>query len=176
VSAIPTLVLWTTVATTAFVVAPPVDEAASFGPGAVPLGVLVGLGLFAMLARRRIHLGAWIRNSRRRVLARCAVLVTRSAYEEALWRGLLLGALLPLGRVQALLVGSTLFAAAHVPRLGARAATHLWTGAAFGGIYLLTGALEAAIAAHAAYNVAIGLALLAETCPVRPIDAPGAAS
>jgi ABC-2 type transport system ATP-binding protein len=94
------------------------------------------------------------------------VLSTRSAYEEALWRGLLLGSLAVVsGRLAALVATTALFAATHVPRYGWRAATHLLTGAVFGVVYLATGALAAAIVAHALYNVLVGTALLA-----APVD------
>jgi ABC-2 type transport system ATP-binding protein len=85
------------------------------------------------------------------------VLTARSAYEEAIWRALLLGLLVsPLGRVGALVVSTVLFAGSHVGRQGRSALAHLLTGAGFGGVYLATGRLHAAIAAHSAYNVLVG--------------------
>jgi hypothetical protein len=171
VTALATLSGWSIAAIAAFLIAPPVDGAASLGPAAGPVGALVGVTCFTALAGRRIRITCAVL-PRRRFVARCAVLTGRSVYEEALWRGLVLGALLPLGRLPALLVSSALFAAAHVPRLGLRAWTHVPTGAAFGAVYLATGALESAMAAHAAYNIAVGAVLLAhEDCPFRPLVA-----
>ncbi len=89
-------------------------------------------------------------------LAACAVLVVSAASEEVVWRRVVLGELLRAGPLAAL-AGSTLgFALVHRTRQG----LHLGTGAAFGGLYLATGALAAAIAAHSSYNVL--LLMLAE--------------
>ena len=79
-----------------------------------------------------------------------SVLTGHSAYEEALWRGLCLGTIsLAVGRIAALVAATTLFAAAHVPKQGRRAGTHLLTGTVFGLVYIATGLLAAAIVAHA---------------------------
>jgi ABC-2 type transport system ATP-binding protein len=85
------------------------------------------------------------------------VLGAKSAQEEAIWRALLLGLLLPIGCAGALAVSTVLFAAAHVGRLGRKAWAHLATGSLFGLAYLATGRLGAAIAAHGTYNVLVGV-------------------
>ena len=77
------------------------------------------------------------------------MLVVAAAAEEVVWRRVVLGELLRAGPLAAL-AGSTLgFALVH----RTRQSLHLGTGAAFGGLYLATGALAASIAAHWAYNV-----------------------
>jgi membrane protease YdiL (CAAX protease family) len=80
-------------------------------------------------------------------------LVARAAVEEVVWR------LAVTGRVAAaagwpagLALGSLGFALAHAGRRPALP-LHLLTGLAFGGLYLGTGRLLAAVAAHAAYNL-----------------------
>jgi SagB-type dehydrogenase family enzyme len=103
------------------------------------------------------------RASRERLLARGAVLIAKSAEEEAIWRASsVLGALVhPLGAARALAVSTVLFAAAHVGRLGRRAWWHLATGATFGLAYLATGRLIAAIAAHGTPTCLVGVAPVA---------------
>jgi ABC-2 type transport system ATP-binding protein len=131
---------------------------------AIVLGCLAGGFGFVVLARRRIAASALSALPRTRLLARSAVLTTKSAEEEAIWRGLVLGALVPLlGSFGALASSSALFAAAHVRRLGRRAWTHLVTGSLFGLVYLVTGRIVAAMAAHSTYNVLVGLAVGAKT-------------
>jgi membrane protease YdiL (CAAX protease family) len=171
------LACWAALATVGAVLAPPVDEVVSVGPfTALAIGSFVGLGVVLLLARGRVHVSAWTSLPACRALSRSVVLSVRSASEEVVWRGLGLGLLAPAGLAVALLASSALFAAAHVQRLGRRAAAHLGLGLAFGGIYVFTGSLGAAIAAHATYNIVLGLALLAEppdlsrTCPIQTID------
>jgi membrane protease YdiL (CAAX protease family) len=75
--------------------------------------------------------------------------VVAAASEEIVWRRVVLGELLRVGPLAAV-AGSTLgFALVH----RTRQTLHLGTGAAFGSLYLATGALAASIAAHWAYNV-----------------------
>ena len=171
------LACWAALATVGAILAPPVDKVVSVGPvTALVMGSSVGLSAVLLLVGRRLHLSALTSLPWRRALARAVVLSVRSAYEEVAWRGLVLGLLAPLGLPIALLASSVLFSAAHVHRLGRRAAVHLGTGLAFGGVYVCSGSLLAAIAAHATYNIVLGLALLAEppelsgTCPIRTID------
>jgi len=129
---------------------------------ALAAGIASGIGLFVVLTRRRPVFGAPT-VPRRRLAARSAVLTARSAQEEALWRGLLLGFLLdPLGRVGAIVLSSALFAGAHVAGQGRVAAMHLLTGGAFAAVYVATGRLLAAIAAHGTYNVLVGASSLAD--------------
>ena len=128
---------------------------------ALSVGICAGAILFATLARKGISPAAVAAIPRDRLVTRALVLTVKSAQEEAVWRALLLGALVgPLGRVGALAASTVLFAAGHVGRQGARAAQQLATGAVFGLVYLATGRLGAAIGAHATYNVLIGVGLL----------------
>ena len=163
--------LWVAVVVAAFLVAPalpPVDTTLHTVVDALVAGFLTGLGLFAILARRRARLAALAKLPLRRLVARSVVLTARSAYEEAIWRAFLLGLLVtPVGRVGALVVSTVLFAGSHVGRQGRAAAAHVLTGAGFGGVYLATGRLHAAIAAHGTYNVLVGAhALSRETVSV----------
>ena len=135
---------------------------------ALALGVLAGGAAFVALARRRVAASSFAALPRERLLARGAVLIAKSAEEEAIWRTLVLGALVhPLGAAGALAVSTVLFAAAHVGRLGRRAWWHLATGATFGLAYLATGRLIAAIAAHGTYNILVGVAPVATSGHVR---------
>jgi ABC-2 type transport system ATP-binding protein len=132
-------------------------------PGeAITAGLVTGLGLFVLLARRRPFSFCRASLPRRRLVSRAAVLTATSAKEEALWRGLLLGFLVvPFGRAGAIAIGTALFAAAHVAGQGRVAAAHLLTGAAFGTVYVASGRLVAAMVAHGAYNVLVGASSLA---------------
>ena len=145
---------------------------------ALALGVLAGGAAFVALARRRVAASSFAALPRERLLARGAVLIAKSAEEEAIWRALVLGALVhPLGAAGALAVSTVLFAAAHVGRLGRRAWWHLATGATFGLAYLATGRLIAAIAAHGTYNILVGVAPVAlRTCPFRTLVGHGPGS
>jgi len=158
---------WIAVAVAASLAAPtvrPLDPTVRPLSEAIVLGCLAGGFGFVVLARRRIAASAFSALPRTRLLARSAVLTTKSAEEEAIWRGLVLGALVPpLGPFGALASSSALFAAAHVRRLGRRARTHLVTGSLFGLVYLVTGRIVAAMAAHSTYNVLVGLAVGART-------------
>jgi membrane protease YdiL (CAAX protease family) len=160
------LAVWTVVAVAAAAAAPPLEplDGSLARPGeALAAGVVVGVGLFATLARRPFPTAALGRVPRPRLAARSTILAVKSAEEEALWRGVVLGGLaVVVGRTWALAASSVLFAAAHVPRQRSRAVVQLATGSAFGVVYVTTGRLLAAIAAHTAYNVLVGAATLAE--------------
>ena len=160
------LALWTVVAVAAAAVAPPLEpfDSTLGRPGeALAAGVAVGVALFACLARRPFPVAALGRVSRPRLAARSAILAVKSAQEEALWRGVVLGSLaVVVGRAEALAASSILFAAAHVPHQRSRAVVQLATGTSFGLVYVATGRLLAAIAAHTAYNLLVGAATLAE--------------
>lgn len=74
--------------------------------------------------------------------------------EETLWRGVLLGVLSARSTAFALVLSTAGFAASHVYGQGWPALrTHALTGITFGGLYVATGSLAAAIAAHAVYNL-----------------------
>jgi hypothetical protein len=160
------LTLWTVVALAAAAIAPPLEplDGTLARPGeSFAGGVAVGAALFACLARRPLPVPALGRASRPRLAARSPILAVKSAQEEAVWRGVVLGSLaVVVGRAGALAASTLLFAAAHVPRQRSRAVVQLATGAAFGLVYAATGRLLAAIAAHAAYNLLVGAATLAE--------------
>jgi ABC-2 type transport system ATP-binding protein len=154
---------WIAVAVGASLVAPsirPLDPTVRPLADAIALGCLVGGCGFLVAARRPIAASAFSALPRKRLLARSAVLTAKSAEEEAIWRGLVLGFLVPpLGPHGALAASSALFAVAHVRRLGRRAWTHLTTGLLFGLAYLATGRIVAAMAAHSTYNVLVGVAM-----------------
>jgi membrane protease YdiL (CAAX protease family) len=108
-------------------------------------GVVSGVLLYLAVARRRPYIPPRVPAA----VAACGVLVVAASSEEIVWRRVVLGELLRAGPLVAA-AGSTLgFALAH----RTRQYLHLGTGAAFAGIYLATGALAAAVAAHWAYNV-----------------------
>lgn len=152
---------WTATIVVAVTVAPGIDPLLEYGAAALPLGICAGAILFVILARKGISTAALASVPRERLVARSVVLTVKAAHEEAVWRAVALGVLVgPIGRAGALAVSTCLFAAAHVNRLGIRAAQHLATGAVFGLTYLLTGRLGAAIGAHATYNVLIGAGVL----------------
>jgi ABC-2 type transport system ATP-binding protein len=165
--AVSRLVAWIAVAVGASLVAPnvrPLDPSVRPLAEAVALGCLAGGCGFLVLARRPLAAPAFGALPRKRLLARSAVLTAKSAEEEGIWRGLVLGSLVsPLGPFGALASSSALFAAAHAGRLGRRAWTHLATGSLFGLAYLLTGRIAAAMAAHSTYNVLVGASAAART-------------
>ena len=156
---------WVAIAVGAGLVAPQLapGNPTLHAPGAALVaGCASGCALFLVLAWRRLPAVGLTGLPRRRLAARSVVLTAKSAQEEAIWRGLVLGALAaPLGRLSALALSTALFAAAHVPRQGPAASAHMLTGAVFGAVYLATGRLCAAIAAHGAYNVLVGASALA---------------
>ena len=107
------------------------------------LGVPVALALFAAVLRRR--------PVRRPSPLAGAMLAAGAALEELFWRGLVLGALaIAAGAAGALALSSACFACVH-----RRRGLHLVTGAAFGGLYVVSGKLLAPIVAHAIYNVLV---------------------
>jgi len=159
--------VWLAVAIGGALVAPnvrPLDPTVRPLSEAIALGGVAGGSVFLLLARRSIAASALSALPRKRLLARSAVLTARSAEEEAIWRGIVLGLLVPpLGPLGALASSSALFAGAHVRRLGRRAWAHLATGSTFGLAYLATGRILAAMAAHSTYNALVGVATASET-------------
>jgi len=125
---------------------------------ALPVGAAAGLVLFRSLA------GSWAclarpRGAPSRVASRLLGISARAAVEEVAWRGYVLAALVPVaGRPGAVVLSSALFALAHGHVHGRRKLVHVATGGVFGGVYVATGSLGAAILAHAAYNCAVVLA------------------
>lgn len=171
--------LWLVIAGVAALAAPrilPADPSLHPVGEALVVGSILGAGAFLVLSRRRFPAAGLHDVPTRRLLARSIVLTTRSTREEAVWRGLVLGALVgPLGRLGALGLSSVLFAGAHARRQRRAAAAHLVTGSAFGLAYLATARLAAAVAAHAAYNILVGAAALSRD-EVAVSDTSGARS
>jgi ABC-2 type transport system ATP-binding protein len=124
---------------------------------ALPAGVVGGLTLFASLASRSLPVRGPERSRLAILAAKGAYVSITSATEEVFWRWLILGALADTIGLAAALAASTLsFAFAHELRVRSGPfAIHLATGASFGGVYLLTGSLTAAIGAHATYNLLV---------------------
>ena len=165
---------WAAFAALGAALAPPIDPWVDAPPRAVPLGLASGVMLFALLARRRITLAAVASLPLAGVAARSLVLTVRAAYEEAVWRGLVLGLLAaPIGRVGALVTSTLLFAGSHLRLQGRRAAIHVASGAVFGLAYVVTGRLTAAIGSHAAYNVLVGIGRMTHS-PVSVLATSGA--
>ncbi|MDQ3823283.1 MAG: ATP-binding cassette domain-containing protein, partial [Actinomycetota bacterium] len=144
-------------------------------PPSLALGVGAGSVLFVGLARRAPALR--VPDHRRAAFAAKALLLAvRSASEEVIWRWALLGALTAtLGPVPALAVATCCFALAHAGWQGRRGvAVHLLTGATFGGVFLVSGSLAAAIGAHVAYNLLVALAVESERAPPWRVAVPPA--
>jgi membrane protease YdiL (CAAX protease family) len=159
------LLLWATAFVAAAAVGLPTSRPYSSSPAAVVVGASVGLILFIALAGTP-HLP---RTRLRVTVVRAAYLAAAAAFEEILWRGLALGALLPrIGPVAALAATSVGFALWHVRSLGRRSAYHGITGCSFGAAFLY-GGVAAAIPAHALYNVLVDLAVQAEQDPGRRV-------
>lgn len=137
----------------------PIEPRFAHAPS-LALALVAATGLFVGLARTLPRIRA-----SGRPLPRLAALgtffVVRSASEEVTWRWFLLGSLVPrVGASSALALSSAGFALAHARGQHRRGvAVHLATGAVFGGVFLATGSILAAIAAHAAYNLLVLLAV-----------------
>jgi ABC-2 type transport system ATP-binding protein len=154
--------VWGVTGVTAALLAPTIEPLLTLGLPAPVVGAAAGVVVFAALARQRIPAVSVLAAPPSRIAVRSAVLTLKSFQEEALWRALLLGGLVaPVGRAGALAISTALFAAAHAGRQGRRAAAQLLTGSTFGIVYLSTGRLVAAVAAHATYNVLVGVGALA---------------
>jgi CAAX protease family protein len=145
------IVAWSLAALAGAAVVPRPEPLVDVGGAAVVLGLVVGVGLYVVLAGSvRVTVRA------PGVAARIAYVVARSVYEEALWRLCLLGLLAAaFGPAAGLSLTTVAFALSHWPRQGAKAAVHLVTGTTFGGVFLVTGSFGAAAAAHMAYNALV---------------------
>jgi membrane protease YdiL (CAAX protease family) len=114
-------------------------------PGALALGVVAGLATFRAVARIPLPLP----------LPLAGVLVVAAGAEEVIWRWFALGELAQrTGPAVALTATSIAFGAVHP----GRRLQHVCTGVAFGAVFLATGSLLAAWAAHAAYNLSVAAA------------------
>jgi ABC-2 type transport system ATP-binding protein len=170
--------LWLTVpAVVMGVELPRRDPPLPLGLAAPPIGAITGAALYATLSGGAIGVAGLRRGRAFPIIARSAYLAARSAYEEAIWRGILLSLLLSVSAAgPALAVNTAAFALSHVRSQGRRMLVHLGTGATFGGLFYASGSLAAAILAHATYNILIGLTVEAhrETWPFRPVGMPTA--
>jgi ABC-2 type transport system ATP-binding protein len=132
----------------------------------VPLaaGVSIGLAaatvLFVALVRARVRFRPerWRAHT---LVARGGFFALRSASEEVAWRWFLLGSLAPaVGMLGAFAASTAGFALAHAgPQGGRGVAVHAVTGGVFGGVFIATGSLLAAVAAHGGYNLLVLLAV-----------------
>ena len=115
----------------------------------VLLGIAAGVALYLAVSRERPVLPSRAAPLPL-TLATALFLGLAAVNEEILWRRAVLGELLRIAGAGAAIAGSALaFALAHRARPG----LHLVTGAVFGAVYLGTGALLAAVAAHWSYNL-----------------------
>ncbi len=138
----------------AVVEVPPPSEPALSRLPAMGLGLACGLALFAILSLQVPRVPP--SRDPARWMIRLAFVVTWAAVEEILWRWLVLGVVATASGWPLALAASSLgFAAVH--RVGKM--SQLATGTTFGGVYLATGRLLAAVVAHAAYNLVLAEAL-----------------
>jgi len=132
----------------------------------VPLaaGVSIGLAaatvLFVALVRARVRFRPerWRAHT---LVARGGFFALRSASEEVAWRWFLLGSLAPaVGMLGAFAASTVGFALAHGgPQRGRGVAIHAVTGGVFGAVFIVTGSLLAAVAAHGGDNLLVLLAV-----------------
>lgn len=134
---------------TAMAAPAPAPTSARLGTiAAAALGVPLGALLYLVLSRARPHLPG----AGELTQAQLTFLLGWAWVEEMLWRRLVLsGIALVGGATVGFLVATALFALAHPE--GRR--THLLTGATFGGAFVATGRLAAAVASHAVYNLLV---------------------
>jgi membrane protease YdiL (CAAX protease family) len=125
-------------------------------PGSLACGVVLGVVLFALLTRR-LRPPPLARTPVLRRLALATPIVALGATaEELVWRYGLLGSLLPLiGTSGAVLASSAGFALAHGYQGRRAVGSHLVTGSTFGALYVCSGSVCAAAAAHVAYNLLV---------------------
>lgn len=134
---------------------------------ALPAGLSAGAGLFLVAERRLPVLPRPSPGGAEVWLAKHALLALWAGVEEVVWRRALLGQLVRVMPIAAALaVGAAAFALWHRPV----APEHVLAGLLFGGLYLGTGSLVAAWAAHVAYNGSIAAA--DEAARARPGGVP----
>jgi membrane protease YdiL (CAAX protease family) len=143
-------------------------------PLALLLGGAAGAGLFVGLARRLPPLPA--PGVVRAVVLATPVVGLAAACEETIWRfGLLGGLRSVVGTGAAFAIATAAFAVAHVGRAPPRKLfAHCVTGATFGGVYVGSGRLGAAVAVHAAYNLLVVAACAAWPEPLGDAEPEGA--
>jgi membrane protease YdiL (CAAX protease family) len=145
------IVAWSLAAVAGGAFVPRPEALVDLGGAALALGLVVGIGVYVVLAG---SVTVTVRAAG--VSARIAYVAARAAYEEAVWRLCLLGLLAAaFGPAAGLSLTTVAFALSHWPRQGPRSAVHLLTGTAFGGVFLATGSFAAAVATHAAYNALV---------------------
>jgi ABC-2 type transport system ATP-binding protein len=160
--------LWTRTSMHAFVAAALLAFAQVSVQPRVPAAAAVAIGLgaaamlFAGLTRARRFRPR--RGRAYALVARGAFYTLRSASEEIAWRWFLLGSLVPaVGTPGAFAASTAGFAFAHAgARPGRAVAVHACTGGVFGGVFLATGSVLAAVAAHSGYNLLVLLAVESE--------------
>jgi membrane protease YdiL (CAAX protease family) len=123
------------------------------------LAIGAGAVLLLVLARRPLRLRI-ARDRFRIVAAKAGVLGLLAFCEEVIWRWFAIGGLTPRVGAGVAFAASTIgFALCHAGQ-GTRAIrVHLLTGSTFGAVFLASGSLAAAAAAHATYNLGVLLAL-----------------
>jgi membrane protease YdiL (CAAX protease family) len=140
-----TALAWATLAV------PVARPATTLAPGAATVvGCAAGVAVFAAVARRAPRLAA-PGSTLPVAIAKHAFLGLWAVNEELVWRRLVLGEALRCGPLTAVAASAVGFALFH----RARRRTHLVTGASFGAVYVGTGSLAAAIAAHWTYNTLV---------------------
>ena len=145
---------WTAFAgATLVLVEAPRPEPRTPRPVALASGLGAGALLYACVVRRAPI--AALGPPTPKTLTRSAILVLWAANEEVVWRRLVLGEALRGGAVVAVAASSVAFALMH----RRRRATHVVTGAAFGGTYVGTGSLAASVVAHWLYNTLVAAGL-----------------
>jgi len=117
--------------------------------------------LYTLLARRLPRAPGLVPRRPGRIAARGLALAGRAAWEETLWRWVLLGRLSGLfGAGPALALTSLGFGLSHRRTQGWHGAgVHVLTGGVFGGVYLVSESLLAAVVAHAVYNALVAVAI-----------------
>jgi membrane protease YdiL (CAAX protease family) len=140
---------------------------------ATVLAVVAGLAVFAVLARRCLPPPLTRRPVACGVALALPAVLLGAIEEEAVWRYAAFAALQPeLGAAATLALSTAGFALVHVRALGVRALrSHLLTGVVFGGVYLATGRISAAILTHAVYNVLVVAGSLAWRPPLEQLEA-----
>jgi len=127
-------------------------------PSAAALAVasVAGTLLFVVLVGRRRTVLACLRAGAASVPALVPLVAAGATGEESVWRlGALQGLRGAVGLPAAFLSSSVLFALAHGARTPRPLTLHTLTGGTFGAVFLATGRLTAAIAAHGTYNALV---------------------
>jgi membrane protease YdiL (CAAX protease family) len=123
---------------------------------ALALGMTAGTALFAVLARRLRPPPVATPHVARAMGILTPRLLIGALVEETFWRYLVLCSLIAtIGLTGAVLVTTISFALAHIHYGLRRARVHLVTGATFTCVYLGSGHLVAAVAAHLTYNLLV---------------------